>query len=53
MEGLGNDFVVVDGPVRLDAETIAGWCDRRFGIGADGVLEITRNRNAVLERRRR
>jgi diaminopimelate epimerase len=42
MEGLGNDFIVVDGPVALDAATIMAWCDRRFGIGADGVLELTR-----------
>jgi diaminopimelate epimerase len=41
MEGLGNDFVVVRGPVELARETIVGWCDRRFGIGADGVLEVT------------
>lgn len=41
MEGLGNDFVVVRGPVELPAETIIAWCDRRFGIGADGVLEVT------------
>ena len=41
MEGLGNDFIVVDGPVDLDAATITAWCDRKFGIGADGVLEIT------------
>jgi diaminopimelate epimerase len=41
MEGLGNDFIVVDGPVDLDTATITGWCNRRFGVGADGVLEIS------------
>jgi diaminopimelate epimerase len=41
MEGLGNDFIVVDGPVALTAEAITAWCDRRFGVGADGVLEVT------------
>ena len=41
VEGLGNDFIVVDGPVDLDAGTIKRWCDRRFGVGADGVLELT------------
>ncbi len=41
MEGLGNDFVVVTGPVDVDAATVTAWCDRRFGIGADGVLEVT------------
>ena len=41
MEGLGNDFIVVEGPVALSAEAITRWCDRRFGVGADGVLEVT------------
>lgn len=41
MQGLGNDFVVVTGPVELDTATIVRWCDRRLGIGADGVLEVT------------
>ena len=41
MEGLGNDFVVVEGPLEPSAEDIAAWCDRRRGIGADGVLEVT------------
>lgn len=40
MEGLGNDFIVVDAPFAPDPAVIARWCDRRFGIGADGVLEI-------------
>lgn len=40
MEGLGNDFVVVDGPVDVTSEDVARWCDRRRGIGADGVLEV-------------
>ncbi len=41
MEGLGNDFVVVDGPAGITTADVIRWCDRRFGIGADGVLEIT------------
>jgi diaminopimelate epimerase len=41
MEGLGNDFVVVDGPHRPSAAEVAAWCDRRLGIGADGVLVVT------------
>lgn len=42
MEGLGNDFIVVDAPFIPDIEVIRRWCDRRFGVGADGVLEIGR-----------
>lgn len=42
MQGLGNDFVVLEGPVQLTSEEINRLCDRRFGIGADGVLAVTR-----------
>lgn len=41
-EGLGNDFVVVDeraGAV-LASAAIPRLCDRHFGVGADGVLEV-------------
>jgi diaminopimelate epimerase len=41
MEGLGNDFVVIEGPSHPTRAQIAAWCDRRRGIGADGVLEVT------------
>ncbi|MFQ5516914.1 MAG: diaminopimelate epimerase [Acidimicrobiia bacterium] len=41
MEGLGNDFVVVDGPFAPTADQVASWCDRHRGIGADGVLVVT------------
>jgi diaminopimelate epimerase len=41
MQGLGNDFIVVDGPIDPGAEAVASWCDRRRGVGADGVLEVT------------
>lgn len=41
MHGAGNDFVVIDnldGSLKLTTEQIAYLCDRRFGIGADGIL---------------
>ena len=41
MQGLGNDFVVISGPAEPSADEIVAWCDRRRGIGADGVLEVT------------
>ena len=41
MQGLGNDFVVIEGPDAPDAKRIAAWCDRRRGVGADGVLMVT------------
>ncbi len=40
MQGLGNDFVVIEGPVPGGPEQVRAWCDRRVGIGADGVLEV-------------
>ena len=36
MHGLGNDFVVLKGPLKIEPEIIAKLCDRNFGIGADG-----------------
>jgi diaminopimelate epimerase len=53
VEGLGNDFVVVDlrpgrpaaaaasgGPSPEDPAVVRAICDRRFGVGGDGVLAI-------------
>ncbi len=40
-EGLGNDFIVVTKPLVIPPERIAELCERRTGIGADGILEIT------------
>lgn len=45
--GLGNDFVVLDrrpSGVDIDAETSRWMCDRRRGIGADGVLSLLPSR---------
>lgn len=41
MEGLGNDFVVGRGPQSPSGADVAAWCDRRRGIGADGLLVVT------------
>jgi diaminopimelate epimerase len=41
MEGLGNDFVVLDGPFDLSEQAVAALCDRRRGVGADGVLIVS------------
>jgi diaminopimelate epimerase len=40
-EGLGNDFIVLDAPrIELDDAAVRRLCDRRFGVGADGVLLV-------------
>lgn len=44
--GTGNDFVIVpdaDGALRLSDAQVAALCDRRFGIGADGILRVVRS----------
>ena len=43
MQGLGNDFVVIEGPREITKEDVAAWCDRRRGVGADGVLIVSRD----------
>ncbi len=44
--GTQNDFVLLadpEGRLDLDAETVRFLCDRRAGIGADGVLRVVRH----------
>lgn len=41
MQGLGNDFILVEGPYAPKPEVVVDWCRRRTGIGADGVLVAT------------
>jgi diaminopimelate epimerase len=38
--GLGNDFVVVEGSAPMSPGRAVALCDRRRGIGADGVLTV-------------
>lgn len=43
-EGLGNDFVLVEGATSLlDAREVIEICDRHLGVGADGVLFVERD----------
>lgn len=44
--GTGNDFVIVpdaDGQLALSDAQVAALCDRRFGIGGDGILRVVRS----------
>ncbi|MEA1908636.1 MAG: diaminopimelate epimerase [Euryarchaeota archaeon] len=47
LHGNGNDFILIDEYqneiVKDKAEFAATYCDRRFGIGADGVLFISKS----------
>ena len=47
MEGLGNDFVVVTGPRSFSTPQIAALCDRRTGIGGDGLLVISKSGDRI------
>ena len=46
LHGNGNDFALIDEmagvviPDDMKAGFAAAYCDRRFGIGADGILFI-------------
>lgn len=44
-QGAGNDFILIDhrmGPLKdIDNDRIKMLCDRRFGIGADGLMFLT------------
>lgn len=41
-QGTGNDFILIDNRnnlvQNLSSNIIAFWCDRKFGIGADGLM---------------
>ncbi|GAB5412222.1 MAG: diaminopimelate epimerase [Chlamydiales bacterium] len=45
IEGAGNDFIVMESPP-LPIEVIAKLCDRRKGIGADGLIFVSESDRA-------
>jgi len=51
-QGNGNDFIIVDdreGLFNASEEIVSHLCDRRFGIGADGLMLIRESRKADFE----
>ena len=41
--GLGNDYIVVDGPrfgIPITPERVRLLCHRHLGLGSDGILEV-------------
>lgn len=49
MHGLGNDFLVIDarGRENVDWSDLARrWCERRFGVGADGLILVLESGSA-------
>jgi diaminopimelate epimerase len=56
MQGVGNDFIVVDGvsrPVDLGAGQLRRLADRHFGVGCDQILLVERPRAADADFRYR
>ncbi|MDV0441964.1 diaminopimelate epimerase [Methanorbis furvi] len=57
LHGNGNDFILIDEmkgtviPDDMKAQFAVSYCDRRFGIGADGVLFISASDNADVRMR--
>ena len=57
LHGNGNDFVVIDElareviPEELKGQFAALYCDRRFGIGADGVVFLSGSEKSNLRMR--
>lgn len=54
MQGAGNDFIIVDNRVSpFSDETIISLtprlCDRRFGIGADGIMLLQRSGDPEID----
>ncbi len=49
MHGAGNDFVMIDAPdlqgLKLNASLIEALCNRRTGVGADGLIIIDKPSN--------
>ncbi|MBM3343769.1 MAG: diaminopimelate epimerase [Betaproteobacteria bacterium] len=49
MQGLGNDFVVIDAtrqPVELTPPQLRALADRHFGVGCDQILRVEKARSA-------
>ena len=48
-QGIGNDFVMLSDPtdsISLTPDLVRFLCDRRFGIGADGVIRVATSERA-------
>ena len=46
-QGAGNDFLIADnrdGTLALTVQQIAKLCDRRYGVGADGLMLLEGSR---------
>ena len=57
LHGNGNDFVLIDEyektviPDDMKGQFAALYCDRRFGIGADGILFLSKSKTSAIRMR--
>src|SRR5512136_1736085 len=57
LHGNGNDFVIIDEyekiiiPDEMKGQFASIYCDRRFGIGADGVIFLSKSEKSMLKMR--
>lgn len=57
IHGNGNDFIVIDEyedvviPEEMKGEFAVSYCDRRFGIGADGVIYLSKSTTSEIRMR--
>jgi len=57
MQGNGNDFIIVDEfekeviPEGMKGKFALYYCDRRFGIGADGVIFLSKSKSGDIRMR--
>lgn len=50
-QGTGNDFIMLDnreGQISLTKEQIVRLCDRKFGVGSDGVILIEKSDDTLF-----
>lgn len=52
-QATGNDFIIMDFsqgiPADIDQDHIARWCDRKFGIGADGFMYLDKHPDLAFD----
>lgn len=51
-QGTGNDFIIIDnreGKIALNQDQIQQLCERRFGIGADGLMLLNASKEYDFE----
>lgn len=48
-QGTGNDFILIDGRIEMPKLDVKFWCDRKFGIGADGLMILAASKDPHMD----